>query len=82
MERLEPIFFKLKESKSYRQTVGSISSSCITAATPLLGSSKQTACLVALEIVEVNTYSFLCNCLRVYIKIYLLNIYFVFRMEL
>nr|XP_043628048.1 TELO2-interacting protein 1 homolog [Erigeron canadensis] len=51
-EQLEDIFFKLKESKSYRRTVGSISISCITAATPLLGSLKQTACLVALEIIE------------------------------
>lgn len=50
--QLEEIFFKLKESKNYRQTVGSISSSCLTAATPLLSSMKQTACLVALEIVE------------------------------
>ncbi|KAI3496636.1 hypothetical protein L1887_39007 [Cichorium endivia] len=50
--QLEEIFFKLKESKNYRQTVGSISSSCVTAATPLLSSMKQTACLVALEIVE------------------------------
>ncbi|KAL4579938.1 hypothetical protein LXL04_016109 [Taraxacum kok-saghyz] len=49
---LEDIFFKLKESKSYRQTVGSISSSCITAATPLLSSMKQTACLLALTIIE------------------------------
>lgn len=54
-EKLEAIFFKLKESKSYRRTVGSISSSCITATTPLLSSIKQTACLVALEIVEVST---------------------------
>ncbi|KAL7592269.1 hypothetical protein Lser_V15G33916 [Lactuca serriola] len=51
-DQWEEIFFKLKDSKSYRQTVGSISSSCITAATPLLTSIKQTACLVALEIVE------------------------------
>ncbi|KVI02339.1 Armadillo-like helical [Cynara cardunculus var. scolymus] len=51
-EQWERIFFRLKESKSYRQTVGSISSSCIVAATPLLGSMKQTACLVALQIVE------------------------------
>ncbi|PWA99793.1 ARM repeat superfamily protein [Artemisia annua] len=51
-EQLEAVFFKLKESKSYRRTVGSISISCITAATPLLSSLKQTACLVALDIVE------------------------------
>ncbi|PWA90503.1 Armadillo-like helical [Artemisia annua] len=54
-EELEAVFFKPKESKSYRQTVGSISSisiSCITAATPLLSSLKQTTCLIALDIVE------------------------------
>ncbi|KAJ0801990.1 putative armadillo-like helical protein [Helianthus annuus] len=51
-EQLEAIYFKLKESKSYRRTVGSLSISCITAATPLLSSSKQTSCLVALEIVQ------------------------------
>ncbi|XP_022028698.1 uncharacterized protein LOC110929817 isoform X1 [Helianthus annuus] len=51
-EQLEAIYFKLKESKSYRRTVGSLSISCITAATPLLSSLKQTSCLVALEIVQ------------------------------
>ncbi|KAI7758370.1 hypothetical protein M8C21_013731 [Ambrosia artemisiifolia] len=51
-EKLEAIYFKLKESKSYRRTVGSLSMSCITAATPLLSSLKQTSCLVALEIVQ------------------------------
>ncbi|KAK9077656.1 hypothetical protein SSX86_005993 [Deinandra increscens subsp. villosa] len=51
-EQLEAIYFKLKESKSYRRTVGSLSTSCITAATPLLSSLKQTSCLVALEIIQ------------------------------
>ncbi|GJY77684.1 hypothetical protein Tco_0483485 [Tanacetum coccineum] len=51
-EQLEVIFFKLKESKSYILMVGSISISCITAATLLLNSLKQTACLIALDIVE------------------------------
>ncbi|KAM0000391.1 putative armadillo-like helical protein [Helianthus debilis subsp. tardiflorus] len=51
-EQLEAIYFKLKESKSYRRTVGSLSISCITTATPLLSSLKQTSCLVALEIVQ------------------------------
>ncbi|KAL8264207.1 hypothetical protein R6Q59_022337 [Mikania micrantha] len=51
-EQLEDIYFKLKESKSYRRTVGSLSTSCITAATPLLSSLKQTSCLVALEIIQ------------------------------
>ncbi|GJR28350.1 hypothetical protein Tco_1104582 [Tanacetum coccineum] len=51
-EQLEVVFFKLKEIKSYIRTVGSISISCITTATPLLSSLKQTACLIALDIVE------------------------------
>ncbi|PWA83684.1 Armadillo-like helical [Artemisia annua] len=51
-EQLEAVFFKLKESKSYRRTVGSISISCITAATPLLSSLKQTTYLIDLDIVE------------------------------
>ncbi|PWA36181.1 Armadillo-like helical [Artemisia annua] len=51
-EQLEAVFFKLKESKSYRRTVRSISISCITAATPLLSSLKQTAYLIDLDIVE------------------------------
>ncbi|GJT11966.1 hypothetical protein Tco_0859008 [Tanacetum coccineum] len=51
-EQLEAVFFKLKEIKSYIRTVGSISISCITAATPLLSSLKQTTCLIALDIVE------------------------------
>ncbi|PWA49187.1 Armadillo-like helical [Artemisia annua] len=51
-EQLEAVFFKLKESKSYRRTVGSISISYITATTPLLSSLKQTACLIDLDIVE------------------------------
>ncbi|GJT99647.1 hypothetical protein Tco_1109986 [Tanacetum coccineum] len=51
-EQLEVVFFKLKEIKSYIRTVGSISISCITTATPLLSSLKQTTCLIALDIVE------------------------------
>lgn len=58
-EHLEAIYFKLKESKSYRRTVGSLSISCITAATPLLSSSKQTSCLVALDIIQVNDYVYI-----------------------
>lgn len=63
-EQLEAVFFKLKESKSYRRTVGSLSSSCITAATPLLSSSQQTSCLVALDIIQVNIWvnKFSCLC--------------------
>ncbi|KAG7955252.1 hypothetical protein I3843_11G060800 [Carya illinoinensis] len=52
IEQWESISFKLNESKRYRRTIGSIVSSCITAATPLLASMKQEACLIALDIVE------------------------------
>ncbi|KAJ8761187.1 hypothetical protein K2173_001243 [Erythroxylum novogranatense] len=48
----ESIVLKLNDSKRYRRTIGSIASSCLTAATPLLASIKQSACLVALDIIE------------------------------
>ncbi|KAL6283193.1 hypothetical protein ACE6H2_014122 [Prunus campanulata] len=51
-EHWESILFKLNDSKRYRRTVGAIASSCIMAATPLLASGRQAACLVALDIVE------------------------------
>ncbi|KAK7859044.1 telo2-interacting protein 1 like protein [Quercus suber] len=51
-EQVESISFNLNDSKRYRRTVGSIAGSCITAATPLLASTKQAACLVALDIIE------------------------------
>lgn len=54
IEQWESILFKLNGSKRYRRTVGSIAGSCLTAATPLLSSLKHTACLVALDIVEVH----------------------------
>lgn len=46
--------FKLNDSKRYRRTVGAIAGSCIMAATPLLASAGQEACLVALDIIEVT----------------------------
>ncbi|XP_004295659.1 PREDICTED: uncharacterized protein LOC101290940 [Fragaria vesca subsp. vesca] len=51
-EKWESILFKLNDSKRYRRTVGAIASSCIMAATSLLASENQAACLVALDIVE------------------------------
>ncbi|XP_024019137.1 uncharacterized protein LOC21399286 isoform X2 [Morus notabilis] len=51
-EQWENRLFKLNDSKRYRRTVGSIAGSCIVAATPLLASANQAACLVALDIVE------------------------------
>ena len=79
-EQLEAVFFKLKESKSYRRTVGSISISCITAATPLLSSLKQTAYLIDLDIVEVVIlFVFQAIVITVYILrfIFLINVYVI-----
>ncbi|KAK9937473.1 hypothetical protein M0R45_014259 [Rubus argutus] len=56
-EKWESILFKLNDSKRYRRTVGAIASSCIMAATPLLASANQAACLVALDIVEDGVMS-------------------------
>ncbi|KAI5332614.1 hypothetical protein L3X38_022743 [Prunus dulcis] len=56
-EQWESILFKLNDSKRYRRTVGAIASSCIMAATPLLASGRQAACLVALDIVEDGVMS-------------------------
>lgn len=50
----EHILLELNRSKRYRRTVGSIASSCLIAATPLLASSNQVSCLVALDIIEVQ----------------------------
>ncbi|XP_059666693.1 uncharacterized protein LOC132312369 [Cornus florida] len=52
IEQWESILFKLNDSKRYRQTVGSIVGSCLTAATPLLASMMHGICLVTLDIVE------------------------------
>ncbi|XP_052177769.1 uncharacterized protein LOC127791774 isoform X2 [Diospyros lotus] len=52
IEEWESVLFKLADSRRYRRTVGSIAGSCLTAATPLLASLKQEACLVALEVIE------------------------------
>jgi TELO2-interacting protein 1 len=79
-EQLEAVFFKLKESKSYRRTVGSISISCIMAATPLLSSLKQTAYLIDLDIVEVVIlFVFQATVITVYILrfIFLINVYVI-----
>ncbi|GAV64137.1 hypothetical protein CFOL_v3_07655, partial [Cephalotus follicularis] len=51
-EQWEKIMFELNDSKRYRRTVGSIAGSCLIAATPLLASVQQAACLLALDIVE------------------------------
>ncbi|KFK42304.1 hypothetical protein AALP_AA2G238700 [Arabis alpina] len=51
-EEWENTLIELNHSKRYRRTVGSIASSCLIAATPLLASSNQVSCLVSLDIVE------------------------------
>ncbi|KAJ0241840.1 hypothetical protein HA466_0211990 [Hirschfeldia incana] len=52
VEEWEHILLELNRSKRYRRTVGSIASSCLVAATPLLASTNQVSCLVALDIIE------------------------------
>ncbi|CAN8233709.1 unnamed protein product [Cochlearia groenlandica] len=51
-EEWENILLELNRSKRYRRTVGSVASSCLIAATPLLASSNQVSCLVSLDIIE------------------------------
>jgi TELO2-interacting protein 1 len=53
LEYWEDLFCKLNEMRRYRRIVGSLAGSCLSAAIPLLSSNKETACLVALDIVEV-----------------------------
>ncbi|KAI8553189.1 hypothetical protein RHMOL_Rhmol06G0324700 [Rhododendron molle] len=52
IEQWESILFSLNDSRRYRRTVGSIAGSCLLAATPLLTSLNQAACLISLDIVE------------------------------
>ncbi|TVU31553.1 hypothetical protein EJB05_23242 [Eragrostis curvula] len=51
LEYWEDLLCKLNEMRRYRRIVGSLAGSCLSAATPLL-STKETACLVALDIIE------------------------------
>ncbi|KAG9439501.1 hypothetical protein H6P81_019666 [Aristolochia fimbriata] len=52
LEHWSKMLHKLNESRRYRRTIASIAGSCLTAATPLLASINEAACLVALGIVE------------------------------
>lgn len=52
LEYWEDLLWKLNEMRRYRRIVGSLAGSCLSAATPLLSSTKETACLVALDVVE------------------------------
>ncbi|KAG5536901.1 hypothetical protein RHGRI_024361 [Rhododendron griersonianum] len=52
IEQWESILFSLNDSGRYRRTVGSIAGSCVLAATLLLTSMNQAACLISLDIVE------------------------------
>lgn len=57
MDYWEDLLCKLNEMRRYRRIVGSLAGSCLSAAIPLLSSIKETACLVALDIVEVFSFS-------------------------
>ncbi|XP_058218097.1 uncharacterized protein LOC131329059 isoform X2 [Rhododendron vialii] len=52
IEQWESFLFSLNDSRRYRRTVGSIAGSCLLAATPLLTSLNQAACLISLDIVK------------------------------
>ncbi|CAN6311770.1 unnamed protein product [Urochloa humidicola] len=52
LEYWEDLLCKLNEMRRYRRIVGSLTGSCLSTATPLLSSTKETACLVALDVVE------------------------------
>ncbi|XP_051197741.1 uncharacterized protein [Lolium perenne] len=52
LEYWEDLLCKLNDMRRYRRIVGSLVGSCLYASTPLLSSTKESACLVALDIVE------------------------------
>lgn len=52
LEYWEDLLCKLNDMRRYRRIVGSLIGSCVSASTPLLSSTKEAACLVALDIVE------------------------------
>ncbi|XP_043712910.1 uncharacterized protein LOC122661552 [Telopea speciosissima] len=52
LEHWEKMLFLLNEKRRYRRIVGSLAGSCLVAATPLLASAKESACIVALNIIE------------------------------
>jgi TELO2-interacting protein 1 len=53
LEYWRDLLCKVNEMRRYRRIVGSLAGSCLSAATPLLSSTKEAACLVALEVMEV-----------------------------
>ncbi|WVZ57767.1 hypothetical protein U9M48_008112 [Paspalum notatum var. saurae] len=57
LEYWEDLLCKLDEMRRYRRIVGSLAGSCLSAATPLLSSTKETTCLVALDVVENSIVS-------------------------
>ncbi|CAL9173490.1 unnamed protein product [Musa hybrid cultivar] len=52
LEYWEELLFKFNEMKRYRRIVGSLVGSCLKAASPLVSSQKESACLVSLNIIE------------------------------
>ncbi|KAH0456804.1 hypothetical protein IEQ34_014711 [Dendrobium chrysotoxum] len=55
LEHLEELLFKLNDMRRYRRTIGSLASSCLKAATPLVSSQEESTCLAALNILEDTT---------------------------
>lgn len=52
LDHWEQVFLVLDDRKRYRQSVGNVVGSCLTASIPLLGSNEQEACLMSLDLVE------------------------------
>nr|XP_018684368.1 PREDICTED: uncharacterized protein LOC103993114 [Musa acuminata subsp. malaccensis] len=52
LEYWEELLFKFNEMKRYRRIVGSLVGSCLKAASPLVSSQKESACLVSLDIYD------------------------------
>ncbi|CAM0956048.1 unnamed protein product [Alopecurus aequalis] len=52
LEYWDDLLCKLNDTRRYRRIVGSLVGSCLSASTPLLSSTKEAACLAALDIVE------------------------------
>ncbi|XP_020262494.1 uncharacterized protein LOC109838460 [Asparagus officinalis] len=57
LEHLEELLLQLNEMRRYRRIVGSLTGSCLKASIPLLSSLKESACLLALNIIEDVTIS-------------------------
>ncbi|ERN14793.1 uncharacterized protein LOC18443063 isoform X1 [Amborella trichopoda] len=54
VEHWEDLLSKLNDFRRYRRSVGSVAGSCISAATPLLASTEEASCLIALDVIELG----------------------------